>query len=218
MKKTLIIVALCVLVVCAICLGAVILNWSDPGEQVPVDLHTPNNIVEVLGIERSDTRLERLFAITTYQGQASYDELINDLINMGQVTSFEYLELDDRSNDYLLITPFEINGVLEIATLRYDSWNERYVRDEVVFTGNNGKRLPENYSLLLRYSRPSIPQYEIKLTQKGVDGEFQTATYHILNVQENGEPVKTIQRIKDDIDPGTDERLGVPIKLFVEEY
>jgi len=64
--------------------------------------------------------------------------------------------------------------------------------------------------LLLRYSRPEFPDYQIKLTQ----GE-QSATYQIINT-ENGVPVRKIQYVKDDIMKGT-ESFGEEIELVAEE-
>lgn len=209
MKKTIIIVLIAVLAVVAICLGTLIAVWQEPVDTTNIDIHTNNSIIETLGIQRSNTKLERLFAITTYQGASSNDELISDIIRVGQVSSFEYLELNDKGDDYLLITPFEINGKLEIGTLAYDPYNEFYKRDKIIFRGNEGERLPDNYSLLIRYTRPAIPEIEIKLIQEK-NGEEQTATYQVVNA----EGVTTTQRIKDDIAPGTDE-LGLPLKMLM---
>jgi len=214
MNKTIIVVIIAFLAVCAICLGAYIVLIPDQPVQIPVDIHTPNSIIETLGIARKDTKLERLLSIRTYQGINDSDELINDLIKIGEVTTFEYLELDDKSNDYLLITPFEINGVLEIGDLLYDTHEEMYLRNTIVFSGNGGNKLPDNYSLLLRYSRPDVPEYEIKLIQTK-DGAEQTATYQIVN-REGEEPVKKLQYIKDDINAGT-ESFGVPIQVEDDE-
>jgi len=211
MKKTVIIVLIAILAMCAIGLGIYIAVLPEPVEPAPVDMHTPNGIIETLGIERSNTNLERLFAIKTYQNVSPTNELIGDIIKMGQVTSFEYLELDPKSNDYLLVTPFEINGKMEIASLKYDPYYEVYVQDTIIFNGNKGENLPENYCLLIRYSRPTTPEFQIKLIQHKEDGEAQTATYQIINT-EGTAPVNTIQRIKDDAMPGT-ESFGEPIIL-----
>jgi len=202
MKKTIIIVAIAVLGIVALCVGVLIAMTPDPPPPLPVDRHTANALPEMLGMERPDTRIERLLAIKTYQGDPDF----NDMLTLSQIGGLEYYELDANSDDYLLITPFEINGKLEIYNVVFDAYNEEYVPSKVVFTANKGKSLPENYSLLLRYSRPDVPVYQIKLTQ-----DEQTATYQIINT-EDGAAVKTMQFIKDDADGGT-ESFGTEIKL-----
>lgn len=217
MKNKIIIVVISVLAICAICLGVLIALMPDPIEQIPVDIHTPNSIIETLGIERKKTELERLYAIRTYQEVNGIDELIEDIISIGQVSSFEYFDLTNgRGSDYLLVTPFEINGKLEISSVKYDEAKEKYVADQTLYKGNNGENIPDNYALLLRYSRPSDPEIEIKLTQEK-DGHEQTATYQVVDkerIEKTGQyvPVKTTQYVKDDISAGT-ESVGIEIKL-----
>lgn len=193
MKKTVIIVFIVLLSIAAICLGVLIALTPDPVQPVPEDPHTPNSLITTLGIERPDTTLERLLVLKTYQGGLNAD----DLLEIAQVGGLEYYELDQRSNDYLLITPFEINGKLEISKLVYDTRNEIYVPESVAHTANGGNPLPDNYSLLIRYSRPEIPEYEIKLTQPGITEVPQTATYQIVNM-EGDSLVGVTQFIKDD--------------------
>ena len=99
---------------------------------------------------------------------------------------------------------------LKISKLEYNTYEEKYVKGATIYPAYEGKPLYDNYSLLLRYSRPDVPGYQIELRQ----GE-QTATYQILNT-ENGKPVKKLQYIKDDIDAGT-ESFGEEIKIVSSE-
>ena len=204
MKKTVIIVLIAILSVAAICVGILIAITEPVVETSPADPYTPNSLITTLGIERPSKKIERLVAIRTYQGEIESE----DLIKIAKAGGMEFLDLDKESDDYLLVIPFEINGKMQISNVTYDSFNEEYTSSgEAVFSCNNGKELPDNYSLLIRYSRPDEPKYEIKLTQ----GE-QQATYQIVNKEEDGSPVKTTQFIKDDTDAGS-ESFGTPIKL-----
>lgn len=208
MKRTVIIVIIGFLAVCAICLGVLIAIMPEPVEPAPVDIHTPNSVIQTLEIERPNKKVERLMALRTYQGEID----VNDLIKIAEQGGLEYLELDDKSSEYILLMPFEINGKLEISTLRYDEYEEVFVPQETIFKANGGRELPDNYSLLIRYSRPSIPQYQIKLSQN--EGE-QTATYQIVNM-EGDTPVKKTQFVKDDIDAGT-ESFGVENRVVTDK-
>lgn len=216
MNKTIIIVLIGVLAVVALCLGVVIMVTPDPVEPVPVDMHTPNSLIETLGIERPNKTMERLLAIRTYEDVDFSTLVSSDMLKLAQLGGVEYLELDERSNDYLLIVPLEINGNLEVSNVVYDDIDEMYMSQNVMFKANGGKRLPDNYALLVRYTRPKLPQYEIKLTQKKITGEQQTATYQIIDTEKNV-PVKVTQYIKDDISindliNGRTESVGAEIK------
>ena len=210
MKKTIIIVGIIVFSTIAICLGILIALTPDPIGPAPVDIHEPNSIVSEVGIERPDTSTERLIAIRTYNGKA---DAFDDLVKIAQFGRVEYLVLDDKSDDYLLIMPFEIKGKMILSSLKYDTFNEVYVKDETKssFECNSGKELPDGYCLLLRYTRPTTPEYQLKLFQ---EDEKQTATYQIVNM-ENGSPVKTTQLVKDDKKSGT-ESFGKPITIKEE--
>ncbi len=194
----------------AICLGILIALTPDPIEPAPIDIHEANSIVSKVEIIRPNTSTERLIAIRTYNGK---EDAFDDLVKVAQFGNVEYKELDDKSDDYLLIIPFEINGKMVLSPLKYDTYDEVYVEDEskTSFECNSGKELPDGYCLLLRYTRPTTPEYQLKLSQE--DGE-QTATYQIVNM-ENGSPVQTTQFVKDDIRPGT-ESSGKPITIKEE--
>lgn len=203
MKEKIIIVAISVLAVAALSLGVLIALSPEEVEPIPVDVHTPNSLIEALDIERPDRKTERLLAIKTYQNKSEFSkDDFKDIINIAQSGGMEYLELD-KSDDYLLIIPYEINGKMEISGVKYDEYNEEYVSDSSTYyyLCNKGKELPDNYCLLVRYSRPATPAYEIKLSQNNGN---QTATYQIVNTEKNGSPVKILQRIKDDIDKGSE--------------
>ena len=221
MKKTVIIVLIIVFSIIAICLGVLVAMTPEPAEPAWVDPHTPNNLIEILGIDRQiGYDQERLIAIKTYQGEMSFE----DIREIAGVGGLEYYELDPNSNDYLLIVPFEINGTMKISSLAFDKNSEEYITGSTVFPCNKGNPLPDNYSLLLRYSRPYDPQYEINLTQ-GEQGE-QLATYQISNMElidkkiEKYAPVKTIQLVNEYIEGNTNpitESYGNEIKIASED-
>lgn len=202
MNKTIITVAIIVLGVVALCLGGIIIATPDPVEPAPVDIHTDNSLVEKLGIERPNKKTERLFAIKTYQGDVN----TKDIVEIAQIGGMEYIELDPRANDYLLVVPFEVGGKLSVSQVVYDDYLEEYVvpkntGDDSIyqFKANNGENVYDYYSLLIRYSRPDTPEFQIKLIQ---DNGEQTATYNIIN-KEAGEAVKTTQFVIDDVQAGT---------------
>ena len=151
-----------------------------------------NELIETLGIVRQDKEVKRLFAIRTYEGEADF----GDMLKIAQLGGLEYKELDPESDNYMLITPMQTNTTLTISNLVYDEYKEKYLPQQVVIRANGGNSLPNNYALLLRYTRPNKgkQQYEIKVTQ----GD-KTATYQIINVEEDGTPVKRDQLVKDDI-------------------
>jgi len=207
MKKTLLIVSIGVLGIVAICLMVLIALTPAPVEPAPIDIYTPNSLPIALGIERPNKTLERLIALKTYQEK---EVLLDDLLTISQIGGLEYYELDPESNDYLLITPFEIKGTLELQSLAYNEVAEIYEPQQIIFKANNGEELPDNYSLLIKYSRPKEPEYRVKLIQ----GD-QVASYHIINT-EDGEPVKMVQFVKDDKNPGT-ESIGASIIIPEEQ-
>lgn len=212
MKKTIIIVCIAVFAIFAICLGVLIAVFPDTVDQVVVDLHTPNSLIDTLDIERPDTKVDRLIAIKTYQDELSFKEnAVIDLLKMAQNSGVEYYELNENTNDYLLVVPFEINGTMTVSTVKYDTYNEEYVEDSVIYKCNSGDKLPDNYALILRYSRPSEPEYQIQLVEEK-DGILQTATYMITNT-DDGKPVTVLQLVKDDINPGTDRVGNVEIDI-----
>lgn len=214
-KKTVVIVAIIVLFIIAICMAVLIAVTPDKVEE-PKDIHAPNELIENLNIARNNVGFERMISIRTYQGEPDF----NDMLAISLTGRLEYYELDKQSNDYLLITPFEINGIMELSNVVKSEQMDGFETKEAVFKCNSGQPLPENYALLLRYSRPDEPEYEIKLTQTDYpSGEKQTATYRIVNmessmkfVEDDGEfverrvksPVKKDQRVKDNKDAGTE--------------
>jgi len=212
MKKILI-VLIAIFSIAAICFGVLWAITPEPEPIVAIDRHTDNDLIEILGIERPNREVERLLAIKTYQGEVDFE----DIRKIAQVGGMEYIELDDKSDDYLLIVPLEINGKLTISSLMYDEYKEDFVVDETkpVEKCNGGEDLYNNYSLLLRYSRPDNPEYQIKLTQEQDSVKEQTATYNIINM-EGDVPVGITQYVKDDISHGTTS-VGAPIKIQTEE-
>ena len=187
MKKTIIIVIIGVLSVAAICIGVILALMPKPIEQVEVDPYTPNNLANILEIEKPNKKIERLMAIRTYEKNVD----MNDINTIAKNTKIRYYILDENATGHLLIVPFEINGKLTISEVYYDSdYEEDYLTGQVIFSDD----VTENYALLLKYDRPDVPEYEIKLTQ----GK-QTATYRILN-KENGVKVEATQLISEDID------------------
>lgn len=208
MKKTIIIMLIALLSVIAICLIAVIAVLPEDNQQ-QVITYSNNELIETLGIERPNTKVERLFAIRTYEGEADFI----DMLKMAQLDGLEYKELDPESNNYMLVTPLKTNTTLTIANLVYNEYEEKHLPQQVVFRANNGNPLPNNYALLLRYTRPNKgnQQYQIKLTQ----GE-KTATYQIINVEEDGTPVKKNQLVKDDEVGGTESK-GDEIEIVLPD-
>ena len=216
MKKTVIIVVIAVLSVVAICLGILIALMPDQVDPIPVDPHTPNSLIASLGIERPNTIQERLIAIKTYEGEISVD----DLIELGKVGGLEYYELDPEAKDYLLITPFEINGTMNIYSVGFDGESEKYVANNLVHECNGGEPLPDNYALLLKYSRPSTPQYQIDLVQEDNVAAYQFLNVELVDKMGKYAPVKTLQFVKEyiegDFNPET-ESFGKEIKIIKEE-
>jgi len=206
MKKTVLIVLIVVLSIAAMCLGVAILMMPEPAEPAYVDPHTPNSLIEKLGIERPNRKTERLLVLRTYEDEVAFE----DILEIAKVGGLEYHELDDRADDYILVIPFEINGKLYISDVEYDTFEEKFVEKDVIYKCNGGEVLPDNYCLLLRYSRPENPEYQLQLVQTTETGH-QVATYQIVNT-EGDDPVKTTQFVKDDIDAGT-ESTGKEIEI-----
>ena len=201
MNKKIIISIIGVLVFISLALGVVIMVMPEPEKPVEVISYDNNNLIETFDITRPNKRVERLIAIKTYEGEPNFQ----DMLKLTQDANLEYLELDEKAKDYMLIIPFNVNGRMRIFNVEYNDYDEEYqLQKNPVYKCYNGERLPQNYGLLVRYSRPSTPKFAVKLYLREDEetNTYQTATYMITNT-ENGEPVKTIQLIKDDIEPGT---------------
>ena len=201
MNKKVLIIIIAVLAVIALGLGIVIMVMPEPEKPVEVIHYDNNRLIETLGITRPNKRVERLIAIKTYEGAPNFD----DMLKLALTGKLEYYELDSKSNNYMLIVPMNINGKMRLYNVEYSDYDEEYqISNDPILKCYNGERLPQNYGLLVRYSRPNRPKVAVKLflRQDEATGVYQTATYMITN-NENGEPVKTIQFVKDDIEPGT---------------
>ena len=202
MNKKVIIIIIAVLAVIALGLGIAILVMPEPEKPVEIIHYDNNKLIEELGITRPDKRVERLIAIKTYEGQPGF----SDMLKLALAGKLEYYELDPKSDNYMLIVPMNINGKMRLYDVEYSDYDEEYQlkTENPILKCYNGERLPQNYGLLVRYSRPSSPKFAVKLflRQDATTGVYQTATYMITN-NEDGEPVKTIQFVKDDIEPGT---------------
>ena len=214
MNKKIIIIIIGVLVFIALVLGVIILITPDPVEPVEVISYDNNNLIETFDITRPNKRVERLIAIKTYEGEPNFQ----DMLKLTQDANLEYVELDEKAKDYMLIIPFNINGRMRIFNVEYNDYDEEYqLQKTPAYRCYNDERLPQNYGLLVRYSRPSTPKFAVKLYLREDEetNTYQTATYMITNT-ENGEPVKTIQLIKDDIEPGT-QSYGSELEIKEEE-
>ena len=215
MNKKILIVIIGVLAVIALILGIVILVMPEPEKPVEVIKYDKNKLIETFGITRPNKRVERLFAIKTYEGKPGFD----DMLKLALTGKLEYYELDSKSNNYMLVIPLKINGKMVIYDVVYSDYDEEYqIKTQTpVLKCYDGKRLPQNYGLLIRYSRPNKPKFAIKLSlgKDEATGKTQTATYMITN-NENGAPVKAIQFVKDDIEPGT-QSFGSELEIIAEE-
>lgn len=202
MNKKILIIIIGVLAVIALVLGIVILVMPEPEKPVEIINYDKNRLIETLGITRPNKRVERLFAIKTYEGKPGFE----DMLKLALTGKLEYYELDSKSNNYMLVIPLKINGKMVIYDVVYSDYDEEYQikKETPVLECYDGKRLPQNYGLLIRYSRPNKPKFAIKLSlgKDEATGKTQTATYMITNT-EDGQAVKAIQFVKDDIEPGT---------------
>ncbi len=214
MNKKILIIIIAVLAVIALGLGIAILVMPEPEKPVEIIHYDNNRLIETLGITRPDKRVERLLAIKTYEGNPNF----NDMLKLALAGKLEYYELDPKSDNYMLIVPMNINGKMRLYDVQYSDYDEEYQlkTENPVLKCYNGERLPQNYALLVRYTRPSSPKFAVKLflRQDATTGVYQTATYMITN-NENGEPVKTIQFVKDDIEPGT-QSFGSELEIINE--
>jgi len=202
MKKTIIVVCIAVLAILALCLLAVIAITPDPVPGPPPDPYTSNELASVLEIERDPkAKREILMQMKTYD--IGVDESEINLIAKTPDTDLRYYVLDKDAKGHLLFVPFEINGIITISKVEYDSVDtEDYYVGEEIFRDT----VTPNYALLLKYDKPDSYEYEIKLTQ----GE-QTATYRILNKDpRTGGRVEASHPIKED-------RVGETEPIIIEK-
>ena len=84
----------------------------------------------------------------------AFKNIVSQFINnLKFQISYAYIDSDNRTDMQLNGLAYRENGKFVIRvgekTWTYDSYNEFYKRDKVIFRGNEGERLPDNYSLLI---------------------------------------------------------------------